>query len=1170
MLAKRPLPRGCSRVALVAIHPNFRKAHTFSTLSATASMILVLLPASRVSHAQGAASVQFQTPITLVSPASLGNPVGPFGAALDTEGNLFVSDFNNDRVLEIPNGCKSTACQVALPTSGLSGPTGVTVDGGGNVFIADYNNNRVVELPWAAAGYGAQITLPGTGQNFPSGVAVDKAGDVFIANDDYTGTTANRVVELPSTGSGYGTPVTAVSWLNGPFGLAIDASDNLFIADYSGDEVVELPKGCSSSACQIMITNGASLGPTAVSVDQASNIFVSYYGSNQVVEVPAGCSTSACQINIASGLNQPAGVTVGKDGNTFIADYGNNRVLKVHPNSFDMGSVSVGSTGSLTAYINFNSTVSLNTAAPYSLLTQGTSSLDFDDAGGGTCTGTIYNSGQSCSVTINFKPQFAGAVNGALVLYDASGDDVAAGYLTGVGSGPQLTFLPGAKSSLGVSLLSTPGVAIDREGDVFVADKTNRTVEELLAPAYTTARQLGGGFNFISPVGLALDGAGNVFVADTGSQVIEVIRAPGYATVSTLGSGFSSASGVAVDGRGNIYVADTGHNAIKEILEAGGYTTVDTLGSSFNAPAGVAVDGDGNVYIADTGNGAVKEILALDGSIPAAPTIKTLAGSFNAPAGIAVDDLRNVYVADTGNDVVDELTAASGFSSANKLGSGFSGPSGVAVDSSGNVYVGSTASIQIVKLNYADPPTLNFAVSVGSTSNPQTVTVTNYGNADLTFASPASGYNPSVSNDFTIEMNQSTGSPCPILSTSSGPAMLAAGTSCTNELTFSPPAAGIVRGSLITADNELNVSGSTQAISLIGSSVIMTLNPSSLVSAEVGTPYSQQIIASGGAAPYSYQVTAGLLPAGIMMDASGLFTGTPSAAGSFTFTVTATDADGLHGSQAYSLSVSAPTIKLAPSSLPAAWVSAVYNQTLTAGGGTAPYSYIVTSGSLPAGLSLSSSGMLSGTPTASGSFTFIVTTTDSSTGTGAPFSAGNSYTLSVNSPVSSSNFSFTVTGSSSATINPGGTATFNFALAPSSTNYPGTVTFSMEGVPAGAISTLSATSVSSSAGPQTISLTITSSSNSASVHPLRSNRRYAPLAFALLLPLLGLRRIRLRRRKLFHAFRLMILLAAGALTIWPLFGCGAVSGVLGNSYSVAVTAISGPMQHTAFVNVTVK
>ena len=83
------------------------------------------------------------------------------------------------------------------------------------------------------------------------------------------------------------------------------------------------------------------------------------------------------------------------------------------------------------------------------------------------------------------------------------------------------------------------------------------------------------------------------------------------------------------------------------------------------------------------------------------------------------------------------------------------------------------------------------------------------------------------------------------------------------------------------------------------------------------------------------------------------------------------------------LLVTPPSISVLPAALPAAQVGAAYSQTVSASGGTAPYRFFqVTSGALPAGLTLSIGGVLSGTPTAGGSFTFTVQTTDSSTGSG--------------------------------------------------------------------------------------------------------------------------------------------------------------------------------------------
>ncbi|WP_187265624.1 beta strand repeat-containing protein [Ottowia flava] len=179
----------------------------------------------------------------------------------------------------------------------------------------------------------------------------------------------------------------------------------------------------------------------------------------------------------------------------------------------------------------------------------------------------------------------------------------------------------------------------------------------------------------------------------------------------------------------------------------------------------------------------------------------------------------------------------------------------------------------------------------------------------------------------------------------------------------------------------------------------ITVAPSTLPSAAVASTYSQTVTASGGTAPYQYTVTAGALPAGLALSTAGVISGTPTAAGSFNFTVSARDSSAgagpYTGSQAYTLTVSAPTITLTPGTLAAAAVGSAYSQTLTASGGVSPYTYSVSAGALPAGLALSPAGVLSGTPTAGGDFIFSVRARDSSTGTGAPFEATVAYTLTV-------------------------------------------------------------------------------------------------------------------------------------------------------------------------------
>lgn len=178
--------------------------------------------------------------------------------------------------------------------------------------------------------------------------------------------------------------------------------------------------------------------------------------------------------------------------------------------------------------------------------------------------------------------------------------------------------------------------------------------------------------------------------------------------------------------------------------------------------------------------------------------------------------------------------------------------------------------------------------------------------------------------------------------------------------------------------------------------VLLSINETSLANGAVASAYSATLTLTGCTGPCTFAVTAGALPAGVALSSAGVFSGTPTAGGSFNFTVTATDAGagGTTASQAFTLTVAAPTITSA-STLPAASRGFAYSQTLTGSGGTGPYTFALQSGALPAGITLSAGGVLAGTPTVTGSFPITVRITDSSTGSG-PYSGDVALTLVVN------------------------------------------------------------------------------------------------------------------------------------------------------------------------------
>lgn len=180
----------------------------------------------------------------------------------------------------------------------------------------------------------------------------------------------------------------------------------------------------------------------------------------------------------------------------------------------------------------------------------------------------------------------------------------------------------------------------------------------------------------------------------------------------------------------------------------------------------------------------------------------------------------------------------------------------------------------------------------------------------------------------------------------------------------------------------------------VGSSApaLSITSTSPLPAGTAGKAYSQTLAATGGKSPYSWSVTSGSLPGGLSLDAaSGKIGGTPATAGTFTFTVQVADSAGSKASQPFALVINSNTAALSittASTLPGGTVGKAYSQTLSATGGTSPYSWSVTSGSLPAGLGLDAgSGKISGTPLVPGTSNFTVQVSDSASGKASqPFS----------------------------------------------------------------------------------------------------------------------------------------------------------------------------------------
>jgi sugar lactone lactonase YvrE len=982
--------------------------------------------------------------------AHFGSQITPFSASfnlpsdvkVDGSGNVFIADSGNNRVLkETPSAGTYTQSTVG---SGLSAPAGLAVDGSGNLYIADEGNNRVVKETPSAGTY-TQTTVA-SGLNGPLGVGTDGSGNVYVAD-----TGNNRVVKETLSGGTYGQTILFSNGLNTPNDVKVDGSGNVYIADTGNNRVL---KETLSGGTYTQSLVGSSLSSASgLSLDASDNVYIADTGNARVLKETLSGGTYT-QSQVGSGLSGPTGVATDGSGDVFIADNGSNRVVEVTVAPPSFGAVPVGSTGGKqTETFTFDTGGSIS--APV-VLTQGATGLDFKDAGTGSCTtnGTshTYAAGDSCTVDVTFSPKFAGARNGVVQLATSSGTVVVTAYLEGTGTGPQVNFLPGTESTVASSTTVTQpqGVAVDGSGNVYIADYSNKLVLKmtLSGGSYTPSTLLSSGGGLGTPEMVAVDAAGNVYIADSANnRILKETLSGGSYVLSTVASstpdGLNSPSGVAVDGSGNVYVADTDNNRIlKETLADGAYVQTTVPTSTLSTPFGVAVDASGNIYLTDTNHNRVLKETLSGGSYSESTVVST---GLDFPVAVEVDGNGNLYIADYNNNrVLKETVSGSSYVESTVSTSTLLHPFGVAVDGAGNVYLSDVGNQRVLKEDLANAPSLGFAsTDVGSTSSdsPQTVTLVNIGNAALSLPIPPGGNNPSISTNFTLSSIGSQA--CPLIaSTSSEPGALAAGETCNLPVSFAPTEAGSISGALVLTDTNLNANPSTtQTINLSGTATnpaptaTQAIASMALTRNHAATAFTP-VTGSGGTAPLSYSV-APALPAGLSFSSTtGAVTGTPTAASAAsTYTVTVTDSHGATATATFSLTVNAAvtaTQAVASTALTQNRAATAFAP-VTGSGGTGSLTYSVAP-ALPAGLSFSSTtGAITGTPTAAsvaGTYTVTVTDTNGATATAT-------FNLTVNTAVTATQAvaSTTLTQNRAATaftpvMGSGGTGSLTYSVAP--------------------------------------------------------------------------------------------------------------------------------------------
>jgi hypothetical protein len=216
-------------------------------------------------------------------------------------------------------------------------------------------------------------------------------------------------------------------------------------------------------------------------------------------------------------------------------------------------------------------------------------------------------------------------------------------------------------------------------------------------------------------------------------------------------------------------------------------------------------------------------------------------------------------------------------------------------------------------------------------------------------------------------------------------------------------AGGAISGTPATAGSSsisVRVTDSTSASATVPLTLTINLpslviTTSSLPAGTVGVAYSQALAASGGSPPYSWSVNSGALPSAITLTTTGTISGTPVISGVSTFSVQAADSAGIKTTKTLAIQIQPVPIQITTSSLPASTVGASYAQTLTATGGSPPFLWSLTSGSLPPGLVLDSTGAVRGTPTTAGTHAFSLQAMDI-----AGTSATKAYAITINGAVS--------------------------------------------------------------------------------------------------------------------------------------------------------------------------
>lgn len=616
----------------------------------------------------------------------------PSGVAVDSSGNVYVSDQENHTIRRVTSGGVVTTI---AGSSGMSGsvdgtgsaarfdkPAGMALDAAGNLYVADAGNHTIRKITSGGivttivgtAGISSSTDGSGSAARFsyPKGLAVDSAGNLYVADN------GNQIIRKVTSGGIVttiaGSPGNSGSAdgpgndarFNGPSGVAVDSFGNIYVADSFNHAIRKVTSdGTVSTLAGSPGTNGGADGtgsaarfyvPEGLVVDSAGDIYVVEAYNKTIRKVTsagivttfagsAGIYGTTDGNGIDARFGSLSGAALDPAGNLYVADRGNHGIRKV-----TSGGVVTTFAGSIGIKGSVDGTGS---AARFN----GPSGVTVGD------DGNIYVADTNNS-TIR-KVTSGGVVTTLAGSAGNFGSDA-----NGIGSAARFA-LPRA-------------VASDGAGSIYMVDSANATVRKVTSNGTVMAIAGSSGINasadgtgsdarFFSPRGVAVDTAGNVYVADTLNHTIRKVTSGGVVTTlagsaGNLGSAdgtgtdarFYNPNGVAVDASGNVYVADFGNRTIRKVTSAGVVTTLagkagfvgvaDGVGSAarFHRVTGLALDGAGNLFVVDEYTGMIRKV-TITGLVTTLGRPAPSNTEYIGPYAIAVDSSGNLYVTDLYN-----------------------------------------------------------------------------------------------------------------------------------------------------------------------------------------------------------------------------------------------------------------------------------------------------------------------------------------------------------------------------------------------------------------------------------------------------------------------------------------------------------------------------------------